>query len=182
MKNNRIHIFGASGSGVTTLGRTLSEYMNIPVFDFDDYYWEDTDPPFTCGRPKDKQLLMINKEIAGKENYIISGHYAHYAYELDEKLTLAIFIFTAPEVRIERLNKREKKAFGDRILPGGDMYKNSQAFFEWARGYDDSSVRSRTLEKHMERILYLSCPVVKLDGNKTVDELVEDLRSINLFL
>ena len=94
---------------------------------------------------------------------------------------MAIFIFTSADIRIERLTKREMEDFGDRILPGGDMYEDSQIFFKWARGYDDSSVNGRTLEKHMARILHLSCPVVKLDGNKTVEELVEDLRNLNLF-
>ncbi|MEX1377920.1 MAG: hypothetical protein AB1Z23_10695 [Eubacteriales bacterium] len=59
MKENRIHIFGAAGSGVTTLGKALSEYINIPVFDYDDYYWENTDPPFSVERPKEKRLEMI---------------------------------------------------------------------------------------------------------------------------
>ncbi|WP_414847104.1 shikimate kinase [Chryseobacterium sp. IT-36CA2] len=34
----RIHIFGASGSGVTTLGKALSEKLNIEYLDSDDFF------------------------------------------------------------------------------------------------------------------------------------------------
>lgn len=34
----RLHIFGASGSGVTTLGNAISKETGIPVYDFDDYF------------------------------------------------------------------------------------------------------------------------------------------------
>ena len=44
---NKIHIFGASGSGVSTLGKLLSQAWKIPVFDFDDYYWADSEIPFS---------------------------------------------------------------------------------------------------------------------------------------
>lgn len=36
---NRIHIFGASGSGATTLGRELSQHLPHVNFDGDDYFW-----------------------------------------------------------------------------------------------------------------------------------------------
>jgi adenylate kinase family enzyme len=36
----RVHIFGASGSGTTTLGRTLAERLGVRFFDGDDYFWE----------------------------------------------------------------------------------------------------------------------------------------------
>lgn len=38
----RIYIFGAAGSGVTTLGKELSSSLSIPTFDIDDYYWQKT--------------------------------------------------------------------------------------------------------------------------------------------
>ncbi|CAI8903162.1 hypothetical protein EMIT036CA2_50372 [Chryseobacterium sp. IT-36CA2] len=38
LKIMRIHIFGASGSGVTTLGKALSEKLNIEYLDSDDFF------------------------------------------------------------------------------------------------------------------------------------------------
>ncbi|MEM6738348.1 MAG: shikimate kinase [Bacteroidota bacterium] len=36
----QIHIFGASGSGVTTIGKALSKELDLSYFDTDDYYWK----------------------------------------------------------------------------------------------------------------------------------------------
>jgi NAD(P)-dependent dehydrogenase (short-subunit alcohol dehydrogenase family) len=39
MKGRRIHVTGASGSGVTTLGRALADALALPHHDTDDYFW-----------------------------------------------------------------------------------------------------------------------------------------------
>ena len=44
---NIIHIFGASGSGTSTLGRAVAEKTGYAFLDSDDYIWAPTDPPFT---------------------------------------------------------------------------------------------------------------------------------------
>jgi ABC-type dipeptide/oligopeptide/nickel transport system ATPase subunit len=43
MKSCRIHLMGASGTGVTTLGRALADALAIPHHDTDDYFWQ---PPY----------------------------------------------------------------------------------------------------------------------------------------
>ncbi len=47
----RIHVTGASGAGVTTLGRALAQHFAVPHADTDDYFWLPTEPPFTERRP-----------------------------------------------------------------------------------------------------------------------------------
>ena len=46
MDMERIHIFGASGSGSTTIGKMLADIMNWQHYDTDNYFWLKTDPPF----------------------------------------------------------------------------------------------------------------------------------------
>ncbi|GAB3319388.1 hypothetical protein GCM10027299_11850 [Larkinella ripae] len=36
----KLHLFGASGSGVTTLGTALAAQLHLPYVDSDDYFWE----------------------------------------------------------------------------------------------------------------------------------------------
>jgi hypothetical protein len=43
---NRIHIFGASGSGTTTLGAAIADRYGYAHLDVDQYFWMPTDPPF----------------------------------------------------------------------------------------------------------------------------------------
>ena len=46
-----LHIYGASGSGTSTLGRYLAEQFQYAFLDSDDYFWLPTDPKFTTKRP-----------------------------------------------------------------------------------------------------------------------------------
>ena len=50
MKASRIHIVGASGAGVTTLGRALANALAIAHHDTDDYFWRPTASPYTGNR------------------------------------------------------------------------------------------------------------------------------------
>jgi adenylate kinase family enzyme len=45
-KSSRIHIVGASGAGVTSLGRALADALAIPHHDTDDYFWQPTTPRY----------------------------------------------------------------------------------------------------------------------------------------
>lgn len=46
----KIHIFGASGSGVTTLAASIAAEAVIKHLDVDDYFWIKTNPQFTTKR------------------------------------------------------------------------------------------------------------------------------------
>ena len=46
MKTCRIHIMGASGAGVTSLGRALADALALSHHDADDYFWRPTTPPY----------------------------------------------------------------------------------------------------------------------------------------
>ncbi len=48
--SRRVHIFGASGAGTSTLGRALADRHRLVHLDTDDFYWMPTDPPFTVLR------------------------------------------------------------------------------------------------------------------------------------
>ena len=37
-----IHIYGASGSGTSTLGRALADALGLVLMDSDDYFWQPT--------------------------------------------------------------------------------------------------------------------------------------------
>ena len=47
MAKEVIHIYGASGSGTSTLGRYLGDKLGYFFMDTDDYFWLPTDPPYT---------------------------------------------------------------------------------------------------------------------------------------
>jgi uridine kinase len=57
MRSRRIHIAGASGSGVTSLGRALASTLASSHHDIhatDDYFWLPTTPPCRLQRDVDE--------------------------------------------------------------------------------------------------------------------------------
>src|ERR687885_699291 len=55
----RIHITGASGAGVTSLGSVLAERLKAFHFDIDDFYWLPTSPPHRLKREVPERLAML---------------------------------------------------------------------------------------------------------------------------
>ena len=74
----KILITGASGSGTTTLGKSLSKRLNWGLIDADDYYWLPTDPPYQVGRQPGLRLQMMLAEL----DKLRILHYFRFSYEL----------------------------------------------------------------------------------------------------
>lgn len=167
---NIIHIFGASGSGTSTLGRKISKELGYKFMDTDDYFWLPTDPKYTQKRPTDERLRLMKRDIEAAENVVISGSLTDWGDELIPLFTLAIRLVVDVDIRIERLRKREREQFGSRIDEGGDMYQNHREFIEWARAYDTGSVEMRSKAKHDEWQKLLTCEVLVLDGSDDLND------------
>lgn len=173
----KIHILGPSGSGTTTLGRLLSEQLDSPFFDCDDFFWEETEVPYTQIRPKEKRSELLKKEIESNSSWVISGASPGWGDILLEKADLIILLYTDREERLERLSRREREQFGHRIMPGGDMYENHKAFLEWAAGYDEGGMEMRSrarleawVKRAKGRVLYFYN-----ESTETISRLVTDL-------
>jgi adenylate kinase family enzyme len=90
--SRRIHIFGASGSGTTTLGRELALRIDGKHLDTDSYYWKDTDPPFTNKRDPKERVGMILSDVEGVENWVLSGSICSWGDPLLKRFNLAVFL------------------------------------------------------------------------------------------
>ncbi len=167
---NVIHIFGASGSGTTTLGKKISEELGYKHMDTDDYFWVPTDPKYTLKRPCEERIELMEKDISNYENVVISGSLVDWGDVLIPYFTLAVRIDIDPDVRIARLVAREKERYGTRIEPDGDMYRQHTEFVEWAKSYDTGGLDRRSKAKHDEWQKLLACRLIRLDGADTVEE------------
>lgn len=160
-----IHLFGASGSGTTTLGRALAEKLGYAHLDTDDYFWLPTDPAFTQNRPIPERLAMMNADIdAAERGAVISGSLTGWGDVLIPRFTLAVRVVTDTITRLERLRQREYARFGERIREGGDMHAEHEAFIAWAAQYDTGDVTMRSKACHDAWQETLPCPVVTVDG------------------
>ena len=171
----RIHIFGASGSGTTTLGIALGEALQVRHLDTDRYYWKLTDPPFTEKNDPSERVRLIESEIAELGSWVLSGSLCGWGDPLIQHFTLAVFLKSSPSVRMARLRARESQRYGDRILAAGDMHRQYVEFMAWAQSYDSASTSVRSLVLHEQWMKRLGCPVLHLDSDRPVEALVEEV-------
>ncbi len=170
-----VHIFGASGSGTTTLGKTLSLRMGGKHLDTDSYYWQDTDPPYTRKRDPKDRVAMILRDVEGVENWVLSGSICSWGDPLLQRFNLAVFLRLDPSVRMARLRSRESLRYGSRILAGGDMHQQHLDFLAWAESYDSAKAPIRSLDLHGGWMKQLDCPVLELDSAIPVEELCDQV-------
>jgi len=69
----KIHLFGASASGVTTLGHALAKKLNIPYFDSDEYFWLPSEWPFILKRDPQERNQLIRKDLTAQQHWIFGG-------------------------------------------------------------------------------------------------------------
>ena len=119
----KIHLFGASGSGTSTLGAALAQRLSLPHLDVDDFYWRPTNPPFVEKQQPAQRLLDLNEAMMESQGWILSGSLCGWGDELIPRFSHAVFLFLQPHLRQQRLRLRERQRHGDRILPGHDCTK-----------------------------------------------------------
>lgn len=175
MTGRRIHILGASGAGVSTLGRLLANRLDSQCFDTDDFYWEPTDPPFKRRRAPEARLALMEALFLARADWILAGPFVGWGDALVPRLTHVVFLSMAPEARLERLARREIRRLGPRAMPGGDRAAHVQGFLDYAACYDDPSFdgRSRVQQESWLSRLPGRVPVIRLDGSLMPGTLVD---------
>jgi adenylate kinase family enzyme len=173
----RIHILGASGSGTSTLGSALARRLGVPHADSDSFYWVPTDPPYTTPRPTEQRQALLLQTLPVDGHWVFSGAATKWAAPLEPYYDLVVFLRLDPAVRMVRLRAREAARFGARILPGGDMVATNVAFITWAEAYDTAGSLQRGLVTHEAWLADQPAPVLRLDSEESVQELVEAVLS-----
>ncbi|MCK1738134.1 hypothetical protein IVA79_30105 [Bradyrhizobium sp. 138] len=176
MKSRRIHLMGASGAGVTTLGRALSGRLALPHHDSDDYFWLPTAPPYRTTRPPSERLRLMHEMFLPRLDWVLSGSVTGWGEELVAYFDLVVFVTAPRELRMKRLRAREAAHFGaDAVAPGGWRHDETESFVDWASHYEAGDREGRNLAKHEAWLAGLPCPVVRVDGSRLLADLVEQL-------
>ena len=177
-----IAILGMNGAGKSTLAHALAKVTGYTEMDVEDFYFpeqrasrlhaleHDTvavtehlgDLPFSVPRSKAEVEELLLDAIPENGGFILAGVTLNFREELLSRLTLAVELETPLKTRIQRIEDREIRRFGDRVLPGGDMYEQQVDFRRMVETRDPASA-SQSAEK-------LLCPVIKLSGTASVEE------------
>ncbi|WP_196894335.1 AAA family ATPase [Aureivirga marina] len=169
----KIIIFGASGSGTTTLGKSLAEKLGWNHLDADDYYWKKTNPPFQEKETFEERNQKLLKDFLKSENVIISGSLVTWNSYWQTAFDLAIFLKIPQEIRLERLRKREEKMYGEKWKQDVQAQEKFNKFLEWAAKYDDENFDGRSITQHKNWLKTLNCITLEIDGDFTNKERIE---------
>jgi adenylate kinase family enzyme len=165
----KLHIFGASGAGVTTTGVALGEILGIPYLDSDFYFWEQTPDPYTVRRNPITRNKQLEADTSRHTSWILGGSVFDWQSAVSNEFTLAVFLWIPPVVRIERLKARELQRFGTIIHTDPQRNKQFNDFIDWASGYDDGTARGRTLQAHEKWMGTLPCYTLQLRGDMPLE-------------
>jgi len=167
-----IMIAGAAGTGKTTLGKELAKRLNFQHLDLDDYYYRwDTEILYSESPPHDEIRERVMNDILKHPNFVMSGTIGSILWDLVNPLfKLAVLLSAPADIRRERLRTRAFVRFGERVLLGGDMYEEHQKFYADVELYETGTHPTVpvTLERHERWVAELTCPVLRLDGTKSI--------------
>lgn len=169
----KIYVFGASGSGTTTLGKKLSLELAIEHFDADDFFWKQTEIPFTQRYSYRHMNQALAARLKERNSWVLSGCVNSWGDQVVSGSDLFILCKAPTKLRIKRLKQREYEKFGLRILPGGDMYENHQRFIAWAAQYEEGLQKGRNARIHDKFVDQLSTEALILDSSKPLDKLLD---------
>lgn len=164
-----IHIFGASGSGTSSLASALAAEHGHRHLDTDDFFWLPADPPFVRPRPREARLALLRSALAQSPSWVLSGSLCGWGDPLIPEFDLVVFLVVPTEVRMARLRAREAVRYGhEAIAPGGARYGAHVEFLDWVGRYDAGGVEMRSRTLHEAWISKLPGPVLRLEGDRPV--------------
>lgn len=159
-----IIVCGLNGAGKSTLGRALAEKLHFHFIDNEDLYFPKTDPEniFSSPRTRSEVENLLFQEIKKHENFVFASVKGDYGERIYPYFQYVVLIDVPKNIRMERVRNRSFQKFGDRMLSGGDLHGQEERFF--------ALVESRAEDMVEKWVKELSCPVIRVDGTRPIEE------------
>jgi len=159
-----IIICGLNGSGKSTLGKILAEKLHFYFIDIENLYFPKTEPNYLYSSPRTRKEVekLLLHEVKTHKNFILASVKGDYGEEIYSFIQYAILLEVPKHVRLKRVKNRSFQKFGNRMLSGGDLYEQEEKFFHLVESRDENIVE--------EWVKSLTCPVMRIDGTKPIDE------------
>lgn len=173
-----IIICGLNGVGKSTLGKALAEKLHFHFIDNEDLYFPKTDPSYTYAAPRTRGEVeeLLLQEIRAHENFIFTSVKGDYGETVSQFFRYVVLLHVPREVRLQRVENRSFQKFGSRMRLGGDLYEQEKYFIDLVKARAENTVE--------EWLKSVSCPVIRVDGTKSVEEnikiIMEKIQDWNL--
>lgn len=170
-----ILICGLNGCGKSTLGKALAQKTGFHFIDNENLYFDRgrQNEPYTNPRSQEEVEQLLLNEVSEHPDFIFSAVRGNYGKEIIPLYSYVILMEVPKEIRFRRVRNRSFLKFGSRMLKGGDLYDQEEAFFRIIEARQDSYVE--------DWLKLVNCPIIRVDGTKPIEENVEFiLRLINI--
>ncbi len=159
-----IIVCGLNGSGKSTLGKALAEKLDFHFIDIEDIYFPKTNPDYIYASPRTREEVekLLFREIKTHENFVFASVKGDYGETIYPFFRYAVLIDVSKNIRIQRVRNRSFQKFGNRMLTGGDLFEQEKRFFDFVKSRPENTVE--------EWIQSLKCPVIRIDGTKSIEE------------
>ena len=167
-----ILVCGLNGTGKSTLGRILAARLGYAFIDNEDLYFPKADPAymFSGARSREEVIRLLEEKTAGNSRFVFAAVTGDYGDKLTALLDHIVLMDVPKKIRSRRVRDRSREKFGDRILPGGDLFEKENAWFRLTESRPEDYV-TKWLET-------MDCPVIRIDGTLPVEENVDYLLSV----
>lgn len=152
----KIHIIGYSGTGKTYLAKKLSNKYNIPHYDLDNIYWDNSSQKYGVKTEIEKRNKLL-QNILEKDDWIIEGIYYKWL-EQSFKNADIIYILDLPKYIyklriIKRFIKRKLKL----EIAKKETLKSLLDLLKWTDKFQNEDMKEiiKILEKYKEKVYFI---------------------------
>lgn len=170
----RIHLTGAAGSGVSSIGAMLAKRLQIPHFDTDAFYWDDSCGHFEGKLAEAERIRRLRCAFRSSPGgWVLSGSITGWGDPLLPEIDGIVFVVTDTRARVRRIIAREKAKLGASVRPGGVRRAQMRDFVRWAAQYNTGGAPGRSLQRHRAWLAQARKPAIQIDGAAPVADSVE---------
>jgi len=167
----RINIFGASGTGSTTLGRLVAKETSFTQLDSEYYYWLPEGRPYEFKRDKQKRNEMLFRDMHIHNDVIVTGTVFKWSERFLACFDLVVFLYAPLPVRLERLVERDTEKYGKRLHSDEYIRGKHYSLLTCASQYEDLEVfKSGSFRQHESWLKELKCPVLRIEEDIPLKE------------